>query len=85
MLTNTHVTSLSPLIGMELGELPSLHVADVSVQPSGVDSETEYVPGASWPVVQWSPSAKLAVGVFPFGRVSVNVKLVGSPSGSVSF
>jgi hypothetical protein len=29
------------------GELPSLHVADVCVQPSGTDSLTKYVPAGS--------------------------------------
>ncbi len=47
MLRNTHVTSSPSLIEIALGGLPSLHEAEVSVQPSGVASETEYVPGVS--------------------------------------
>jgi hypothetical protein len=46
-LVKTHVTVSPASSWIELGALPSLHVADVRVHPSVTDSSTEYVPAGS--------------------------------------
>ena len=83
VLTKVQVTTLSPSISMELGELPSSHVADSSVQPSGTSSLTEYVPGSSAPVSLCSPSWSTKCFCWPLGRARTNSNPVGSPAGSV--
>ena len=79
------MTSSPSLIEIELGALPSLQLADVRLQPSVLASTTEYVPTSSCPVVRCWPSLRLKSKPFPFGRVNVKLKLVGSPAGSVFF
>jgi hypothetical protein len=82
---NTQVTSSFSPTTIALAGLPSLQLTEVSVQPCVSASRTEYVPTSSCPVVRCPPSLRLKSNAFPFGRVNVKLKLVGSPSGSVCF
>jgi hypothetical protein len=66
------------------GALPSLHDAEVCVQPSGTDSLTKYVPGGSPERPFVSPSLRPNCSVAgPPARPAEKLKTVGSPAGSV--
>jgi hypothetical protein len=47
VFTNTHRTVSPGEMSIALGDEPSSQVADVSVQPSGVSSATEWMPGSA--------------------------------------
>ena len=86
VLTKVHVTVSPALSSIEPGELPSLQVAEVSVQPSGVVSVTEYVHDERSPITCWSPSDSENVRLCgAWLGPAAKSKFVLSPSGIVCF
>ena len=84
MFTKVHVIVSLGSSTIELGELPSLHVADVWVQPPGTDSSTKYVPVGSPERAACCPSESANCWLAgPPAVPAENVKTVGSPAGSV--
>ena len=83
MFVKTHVITSPTSSWIALVGLPSLHVADVSVQPPVGDSPTEYVPAGTVTSCCW-PSLSENCSVCP-PPLPVKENTVGSPSGFVCF